>query len=82
MGPRKAREERSPLWRLGHFLTSSEEASSPDVPCTLAAGRELLDGREPFAADLSPWPDSLWALLPVGAGWEEDCKPLPQGAVH
>lgn len=74
MGPRKARERKSPLWRLGHFLTSSEEASSPDVPCTLAAGRELLDGREPFAADLQSLAKRPLGPIVVGVGREEDCR--------
>ena len=55
MGPRKARERKESSLETGtFFLPPSEEASSPDVPCTLAARRELLDEREPFAADLQP----------------------------
>lgn len=46
MGPRKARERKESSLETGtFFLPSSEEASPPDVPCTLAAGRELLDER-------------------------------------
>lgn len=73
-GLEKQEKERSPLWRLGHFLTSSEEASFPDVPCTLVAGRELLDEREPFAADLQSLARGPLGPIVVGVGREEDCR--------